>query len=255
MTVLELLAPYGLLVVVPLGLWLCGLRGRLCTAAALAGLLSGGSFAMEQGLLAAALATPYLFLAAWVCWIHRRSSARLALAQLVISAVWIVASRGGLRMPHFTDAIVIMTALHFLYAGFGASVLAAATGEALGDRSTTLLFRWSRRAVIGGPAMMVAGTTLARWVEVAAGMLLAMGVTIIAALAMVSAKNRIAQLCFSVAAASAVLGMAIACMYAWTGMGGAFWLPIPQMAITHGVANAIGFCTAGMLGHALERRP
>ncbi len=251
MTVLELLAPYGWIVVGPLGLRVCGERGKTPALLLGAGIVSASAFTLEQDWPAALLAAPCVVVAAWIAarmWRAADWLLRAALAQLVLAGAWLVASRAGLRMPHFPDAVVIMTALHFLYAGFGVCVFARATAARL-PGSLARAVSW---IVALCPLLMVAGTALTRWLEVAAGMALAAGVTVLAGMAMVSAKNRIAQLCFSLAAASAVIGMAIASMYAWTEMGGAFWLPIPQMAVAHGVANAIGFCTVGLAGHLLE---
>jgi hypothetical protein len=46
--------------------------------------------------------------------------------------------------------------------------------------------------------------------------------------------------------------MVLAAMYAVADFAGSDVLTIPQMARTHGVLNAVGFCMAGLLGWLVE---
>jgi uncharacterized membrane protein len=55
-----------------------------------------------------------------------------------------------------------------------------------------------------------------------------------------------------ISAAAVFAGMVLAAMYAVAEFAGSDVLPIPQMARTHGVLNAVGFCMAGLLGWLVE---
>jgi hypothetical protein len=47
-------------------------------------------------------------------------------------------------------------------------------------------------------------------------------------------------------------GMVLAAVYALADFRGSDVLPIPQMARTHGVLNAVGFCMCALLGWLIE---
>src|SRR5262249_11757032 len=94
---------------------------------------------------------------------------------------------------------------------------------------------------------LAVGITLSRPVEVAAALWLAISVTFIAGLALVRTSG-LAKLCLSVAAASAVISMSLASLYAVGGL-----LRIPQMAVTHGLPNSIGFALIGLMGWRFVR--
>ena len=55
-----------------------------------------------------------------------------------------------------------------------------------------------------------------------------------------------------VAAGAVFGGMVLAAAYAVTDFLGNGALPIPQMARTHGILNAVGFCLMGLLGWLVE---
>jgi YndJ-like protein len=66
------------------------------------------------------------------------------------------------------------------------------------------------------------------------------------------AQNSTARLFLQVAAASVFAGMVLAAVYAIAVLRDSDVLPIPQMARTHGVLNAVGFCMCGLLGSLIE---
>ncbi len=260
------MGPYAVLAVVPLGLAQCGIPRPLSLVNALPLLAAAASFAVEQGWLAALLCAPYCL---WAMYLAGTTISRLrargshplhhvavdaAIFYLAGGAIFLELSRAGLYWPRFTDAVVLMTALHLHYAGFAACVFVALTGSGLGRKAETPLYRFAAWAVIAGTPLMTLGTALTRWLEVAAALLMAVGVTLVSALAMLTARSRGVSLLFSITAAATVLAMAIAGMYALTQVAGAFWLPIPQMAIVHGVANAFGFATIGLVAHWINQR-
>lgn len=265
---LALVAPLTLVVVVPLGLALCdvsGIRRRLLWPAAL---LGASSFFLEQGWLAAALSGPWLLFTGWVAaeavlgfWRRRGSleevAVQAAMVYLAIGGVWLVISRAGLRPLGFGDGMVLLSSMHFHHAGFAACVFTGMTGRALTARADSAWFRWPACAVVTGTPALAMGISLSRWIEIAAAFWLAAGVTVIAgltlAMAFLAPLPRTAQLCFAFTAASTVVSMSLAGMYALSEFSGAYWVPTPQMATTHGVANAAGMGLAGLTGWLIVR--
>jgi hypothetical protein len=100
------------------------------------------AFWFETGWLAASLALPWLattvvlamigLMLAWrTGWtLNANIAVAAALVFLPVGAGWAVLSRAGLRPQDFSDQIVLLTGVHFHYAGFALPILAAcALGE------------------------------------------------------------------------------------------------------------------------------
>jgi len=266
---LALIAPFALVVVVPLGLPLCDATAwqrRMVWPAALAGLIS---FSLEQGWVAAALALPWLLFTCWVAgqgirqflkhrgWPLEEFAVQAAMVYLAIAGLWLVISRVGLRPMGFGDAIVLLTSIHFHYAGFAACVFTGMTGRALRAHADSAWFRWPAWAVIAGTPALAIGISVSRWIEIAAAFWLSLGVIGIVGVALAAAflerLPRTAMVCFAFTAASTVVSMSLAGIYAVSEFVGSYWVPIPQMATTHGLANAVGMGLAGLTGWLIVR--
>lgn len=269
MTLLALMAPYAPLVVAPLGLSLAATAPLSRRFVYPAGVLAAASFAFEQGTLAALLAVPWLLFSLeiarqGVLRVRARGVRRLeefalgtGMVYLAAGAFWLLLARIGGRPFGVRDEMILLTAIHFHYAGFAACVFTAMTGRLLGEQADSRWYRWAAWAVMGGTPLLAVGIGVSRWVEIAAAFWLALGVVVISALAMLGTargrRNILVSLCFSVAAASTVIAMGLAAAYAVAEFQGAFWLPIPRIAMLHGVLNAVGFSTAGLLGWRMVR--
>ena len=264
----------GPTIIVPLGLELIRARlssglerraieiGRWLWAPAVLGFVA--SFWFEQGLIAATLAVPWLVTTLvlslagvgllWrVGWPVNRSTAMVAaLLLLPVGAGWVVLSRAGLRPQDFSHEIVLLTGVHFHFAGFALPILA---GLAVGSRT----LRWGKlllaTIVLGVPAVGV-GISLSPHIEVGAAIILAGASLTVAWLqAREGFRSRngnraMLQLISSVALAAA---MGLAGVYAVGEFTGATWLSIPVMIQTHGVLNAFGFALCGLAARVLER--
>ncbi len=234
--------------------------------AALAGLIS---FSLEQGWVAAALALPWLLFTCWVAgqgirqflkhrgWPLEEFAVQAAMVYLAIAGLWLVISRVGLRPMGFGDAIVLLTSIHFHYAGFAACVFTGMTGRALRAHADSAWFRWPAWAVIAGTPALAIGISVSRWIEIAAAFWLSLGVIGIVGVALAAAflerLPRTAMVCFAFTAASTVVSMSLAGIYAVSEFVGSYWVPIPQMATTHGLANAVGMGLAGLTGWLIVR--
>jgi hypothetical protein len=182
----------------------------------------------------------------------------LARIDLAVGGAWLVASRWGMRPMGIQEPIGLLTAVHFHFAGFATATIAAATlgfAERRGDAGPWL------RAVVG----MVAGMPYAVAVGFVISPVVKMGAAIlfsasVAGLAIAvracgtKVEDVAARVLLQVAAGAVFAGMVLSASYAVADYAGSEVLTIPQMARTHGVLNAMGFCLPGLLGWLVESR-
>jgi hypothetical protein len=232
------------------------------------------AFYQPPGLAAALLAIPWLLptgLAALTGLLRllARRDARAdelcidaGLIYLPVGAAWLLFNRLGIGLLGFDDTIVLLTAVHFHYAGFAAPILAGLLGRQVASARPAAwpLFRLVAAGVIAGIALVAAGITLARYtpvVEVAAALLFAISLLGLAALALtvgVPAMAGLARALLAVSAASLVVTMLFATGYALGQFLGIPIVGIPRMVQVHGWLNAIGFALCGLLAWTLEKR-
>lgn len=254
---LFLLAP---LVIVPLGLRLQLLPRAARVAQPLCGALVVVSVLSRTGTAAALLAMPWLLLGATCALIGllrllrgglRRMDEWCLNAALVywpVGCLWLVISRLGVNPLGFSDDIVLLTAVHFHFAGFAALTILGMTGRF----AEGMLYRVTAWGAITGIPFLALGITFSPSLECAAALLLAAslvsaaGITVFVVLP--SVPRRMAKVLLAISAASLVAAMAFAGIYALGKYTGGNWLEIPEMAMVHGVANAVGFSLCGLMG-------
>jgi hypothetical protein len=277
LTLVDLLLLVAVLLVVPIGLRLlplAGYRARqvLCVAriaqpaGAAAALVS---FLIAPGYLAGVLSLGWLItcsvasLAGLIELLERRSIRPSALvpaaavAYLSVGAGWLVVSRAGLRPLGFSRDIVELTGVHFHYAGFAATLIAALTLVALRDRGRL------RHVASAAGLLVVAGVPItAAGIATGSGLLtfvgpilLASGVLSTAALMAMAVATRVesiaARWLLWISAAGVVAPILLGVEYA---LGRIFPLPtldLRAMAFIHGDLNAVAFSLAGLVGWSL----
>jgi YndJ-like protein len=230
-----------------------------------AAILLAASFLPVQGPLAALLATPWLIVtllfAARGTELLRRHGLRLdykaaaiaALLFIPVGGAWAVISRAGLRPQGFSPAIVLLTAVHFHYAGFALPLIAAAT---LRSRATlSSLDRSMLLCIIGGVPAVGLGISLSPHVEVVAAIVLSLGCLILAARQIQAAwatHNPTRVSLALISSLSVVSAMVLAAIYAVGEFTGHRWLDIPTMIRTHGALNAFGFAACGIAAWSMD---
>ena len=271
---LLLLAPVG---VAPLGLRLVLVSGQsaprllrlarvLQPAGAVAAILS---FLPRTGLAAALLAAGWFAVCAvaglaglaeliesrsfWPA--HLLSAA--ALGFLTVAGAWFVAYRAGISLGYSTP-IVELTAVHFHYAGFAATLMSALTLAALRQRS----IRVQRTSAAAG-LLVVAGTPITATgiaigtaaLTVIGPVLLAAGILTTAALTLLfiapARRARAGRALLTISAVVVVVPMLLGVDYAAARV-----LPIPAldlrtMAIVHGDLNAVFYVLFGLAGWSM----
>ena len=230
------------------------------------------SYFFEQGLAAALFASAWLMTTVLIALFGLvrflpRGATRAeevaidaGLIYLAVGGVWFVLSRYGLQPLGFGDTIVLLTAIHFHYAGFAAPILVGLAGRTLCDADAG-----ARRvlwiicfAVITGTPLVAAGITLSPALALLGAVFITVGLWLLAALVVTRVIPGLsssvgAQIMLAVSSASSTVAMALACLYAYSIVAGRLILSIPQMAMFHGVANALGFSLCGLIAWSFIR--
>jgi hypothetical protein len=264
--VLFLLAPW---IVVPLGADLVRGAGNSESAAVrhwvlfAAALLTSVSFFLDNRTAAAWFASSWLLVCAGLAGESVRrllSSGTRSFTQfcfaagegyLLVAGAWLVASRAGLQLLAFREPIVLLTAVHFHFAGFGSAVLAGLVDAAfVGNRGHREL-RAALLAVVLGPAALGLAFLLGPKAKLVAALLIALGQFGLAGgmvRAGIAAKNAGGRWLLFVAGGSVAAGMVLAVVWAIGEYPLQAFVNIRQMAEFHGALNAIGFVVCGLLG-------
>jgi len=221
------------------------------------------SFFLPVGVLAASFAGAWLLACAWFAlqglrrlWRYRAQSFSqfcfaMGEAYSIVGGTWLVASRLGLRPVGFQEPIVLLTAVHFHFAGFLSAVLAGLTYERLGET------RWSRplgaalMSVVVGPALLGAAFLVGPKVKLAAVILIVVGqfglATGMVRVAL-GTENPVGRLMLLLSSGCVVAGMALAASWALGEYPLQPFVDLGRMERVHGALNALGFGICGLIG-------
>lgn len=253
----------AVLVVVPVAVPLLpALRPRHATIAVGAAVPAAVAVLLDPGALAAALTLPWLAAAGvgalvllrwW--WDGPRSGRTLtwpvAGAYLVVGAAWLLADRLDVRPVGVLPPFVVLTAVHFHYAGFAAATLAACL---LRRRPDDRVAQVAALATVGTPPLVALGFTSLPVLQVLGAILLTVGLWLVAWTTVrhvAPSSPGPSRLLLWVSSLSVLAPMVLAVQWAVGHNLGTPALSIPDMARTHGVVNAVGFALAGLLGWRL----
>ncbi len=232
------------------------------------------SFCFRTGFLAGAITIAWIlvtFLIAlfglgrlWQRWKFSRSIFPLeelcidaGLAYIVVGSGWLFLSRCGLNPLEFSDTIVLLTAVHFHYAGFAAPILTGLAGQKIKTGIARKFYLAAATGVIAGPPLVAAGITLSRAVEVFSAITLALSLFVLAMLTMfviAPIMKPLSRLLLILSAMSVIVTMIFACLYAFGRFTGMETITIPLMAQVHGISNAFGFVLCGLLAWAIANQ-
>jgi hypothetical protein len=235
------------------------LRWIIFAAAALATI----SFFLPTGLLSASFASAWLLVCAFFAlrglrrlWRYRAHSFSqfcfaVGEAYLIVGGTWLVASRLGLQPVGFQEPIVLLTAVHFHFAGFLSAVLAGLTyGRLCGTR-------WSKplsgalAGVVVGPGLLGLAFLVGPKVKLAAVILIVVGqVGLAAGMIRVALGhvNPIGRALLLFSSGCVVAGMALAASWALGEYPLQSFVELGRMERIHGTLNAIGFGICGLMG-------
>ena len=166
-----------------------------------------------------------------------------------------MASRLGMRPMGIQEPIGLLTAVHFHFAGFATAMIAVAALRFSEQRAHSRWLAWIVSLVVIMPFVVAAGFVTSSLLKTLAGVLFSVSVAVLAIYVRSwgrQAENAAARILLQVAPACVFAGMVLSAAYAIADFRGSDVLPIPQMARTHGVLNAVGFCMCGLLGSLIQ---
>ena len=175
------------------------------------------------------------------------------LLYLPVGAVWLLLYRFGAHPLGFVDTIVLLTAVHFHYAGFAAPILAGFAGRKLAEikPATQHVFRLVAMGLILGTPLTALGITFSPLLELAAALMLITSLLVLSFLSLFvivpHITHRTAQSLLIISALSFVVAMLFAGAYAVGQFKEVLLVSIPGMVHAHGWLNALGSVCCGLL--------
>ena len=185
---------------------------------------------------------------------QQNSAILIALCSLPVAAAWMLADRLGFQPLGFDPLIVLLTGVHFHYAGFALAIIAA-------HLPNNPLNRWLSFGLIAGLAGVATGITSTQldgpaWIEIlGVSIMVTVGVGIAIQqlrYAWRSKRSLLAPLLLSLGALALIAGMVLALLYGWRFHYQWSWLNVPWMYATHGLLNSLGFSLLSFLAYSLK---
>lgn len=263
---------FGVLVVVPMGLALVAPQDPQASSMyrlvvfvqPVAAVATVASFFLETGPVAAALSSAWLILSVLVAFYGlirfrsrglyplSESSIDAGLLYLTVAGVWLVIYRLGIQPFGYGETIILLTVVHFHFAGFAAPIIAGMHGRVLDQRKhPQKIFAASVFGIVAAMPLVAAGITFSPWLGLIGTLLLTAGLVLLAVLTVGWVVPAVAplskRLLLLFGALSTCVAMVLACLYAYSLATQTLILNIPTMAMTHGLLNAFGFVTCNLL--------
>ena len=260
------IVPWGLSLVPPsdrsgLGFWLFNIAVALQSGGATFTFIS---FFLEKGIWAGALVCEtlivYIVIALYgvTRLISRRNFFPIAelsidagLLYLPVAGAWLVVYRLGIQPFGFGETIILLTAVHFHFAGFAAPIIAGVNGRTLSTKNYPRpIFAFSVFAIVAAMPLVAAGITLTPVVGLIGTLLLSLGLVLLAVLTIGWVRSTmtrpVQKVLLILGALSSCSAMVLASLYAYSLVTHTLILTIPKMAMTHGILNAFGFVTCSL---------
>lgn len=243
-----------------------------------AALLVPVSFSLPQGAVATMMVIPWLLVTLLIAFVGGRRLLRerfapiwsgaidIGFLYIAVGGIWLVISRAGMTPLDFPPIIVLLTAVHFHYAGFTVNVIAGVVGrDAIAGRSKAegggvreRLYGVAAWAVMLNPIVVALGISFSPLMELLGALLLAAGLTLFAAIMLIVGLPEMqsipGRILVAISSLSLFATMTFAALYAWGEYSGYALVNIVEMVDTHGIINAVGFGLCGTLGWSLEQR-
>ena len=269
---------FAVLVIVPLGLSLVTvgeqrMSALLYRAAVLvqpiAAVITIASFFFEKGLLPASLSAVWLVFSGIVALLGlsrftarglyplHESSIDAGLLYLPVAGGWLIIYRLGVQPFDYGETIILLTVVHFHFAGFAAPIIAGLNGKMLATTKHPpgRVYAFIVFAIVAAMPLVAAGITFSPMMGLVGTLLLSTGLVTLAVLTvgrvLPSITSLSGRLLLLIAALSSCTAMVLACLYAYSLVAHILILRIPTMAMTHGLLNAFGFATCSLLAWSI----
>ena len=181
-----------------------------------------------------------------------------ATVYLPVGGIWALFDQLQFQPLGFSHIIVLLTGVHFHYAGFALPRLA---GLWMNHTARTKLFQAATIGIILGVPLVAIGITSSQlnlpfWVET-------LSVTVLASSAFVMSFGHLSwsfvhagllRWLFAIAGLALAGGMILALIYGWREVYLVNWATIPAMYAIHGTLNSWGFCLPAFIGWKILRK-
>lgn len=172
---------------------------------------------------------------------------------LPVGGMWAVADQARLSPLGFSGIIVLLTAVHFHYAGFALPWL---TGRWLRRGFRSRVDNLCSFGVIAGVPLVAVGITSSQLslppeIETISATVLALSALGVSRgyLVWSTQVTGLTRPLFVLAGAALAGGMSLALLYGWRTQFPIPGITIPSMVALHGTLNSWGFCLPGILGN------
>ncbi len=175
----------------------------------------------------------------------------------LVGALWLLASRLGLRPIGFHEPIVLLTAVHFHYAGLMAAVLAGLVVSYTGAIRSPLALGIALSCAVLGPGLLGLAFLVGPKMKLAAVGLMVIGECGIALgtfrIGLSDARGFAGRMLL-VGSGCVIFGMVLAGIWAAGEYPLHGFVNLEQMARYHGVLNSVGFGLCSLIGWTFLRR-
>jgi YndJ-like protein len=187
-----------------------------------------------------------------------RLATAAAVGYMAFGAIWLVLSRAGVAPIGLSPIIVEMTAVHFHFTGFAATLMAALLlirlreGRGVARRVAVAA---SLLLVVGSPVLAMGWATPVHVLQVAGAILVATGVVATSVVLFFTSASLVestaARVLLRLSALAPLLPMVLAVEYSAGHVFGFPTLDIHAMALIHGDLNALGFSLLGLVAWSI----
>src|SRR5690348_896386 len=244
---------FAFLVIVPLGLSLApgeqttglGLYRIAVFLQPVAAVIAITSFFFAKGAASAALAAVWFVFTAIVALfgltrlVSRglyplpETSVDAGFLYLPVGGAWLIVYRLGVQPLDYGETIILLTVVHFHFAGFAAPIVAGMAGRVLARSKVGTGFPIIVVALIAAMPLVAAGITFSPWLGLAGTLLLSIGLVLLAVLTTARVLPAIASLSARVllliGALSSFVAMMLASLYSYSIVAHVLILRIPTM--------------------------
>jgi hypothetical protein len=173
------------------------------------------------------------------------------LLYLPVAGVWLVIYRLGEQPFGYGETIILLTVVHFHFAGFAVPIIAGMNGRVLASTEfPQRIYAFAVFGIIAAMPLVAAGITLSPVVGLIGTLLLSIALLLLAVLTIGWVRpvieRRSNKILLVLAALASCSAMVLASLYAYSIVTHTLILTIPTMAMTHGILNAFGFVTCSL---------
>jgi YndJ-like protein len=172
-----------------------------------------------------------------------------ALVELTVGASWLLAATLQIELLGFSKTIVLLTAVHFHMAGFGACTVAAIRLKGAADDVERTWLKRAAVLVLGASPVVAIGHLTIGALELFGGALLTGGVWTLAYFGWKQSRvsTGIVRVLLSVGALAPFAPMLLALHYGLSRVSDVEQVSYQTIAIVHGGLNAFGFLTSNLM--------